>query len=73
MKTELYQIWIRRWDANCSHTETVYLKATSVDDAFARADALFRETHAIKFASADQEEWLDQEACGCGNSITVEV
>ena len=68
---EMYQIWIRKRNASCSHTETVYLKAPDEDFAWAIADALFHKCFQVK-AVLPKEKWLEQESCGCGNSITVE-
>ena len=68
----MFQVWIRRWESPCSHTETVYLKAKDTADAFARADKLFRKNFQVK-ACLTPEHWIEQGACGCGESITVEA
>jgi len=66
-----YQIWIRKYEASCSHTETIYIKALNEEVAYRMALELFQGTHAVK-AVLPVDQWIPQHYCDCGESITFE-
>lgn len=65
---KMYQVWIRKRDAKCSHTETVYIEAFDHEDAWRRADALFLEHFTVK-SVRPMDASIVQTRCGCGDSI----
>ena len=67
----MFQVWLRKRGAVCSHTETVYMKATTSDAAWTMAEAMFRDSFTVK-AVLTEENWIPQDQCGCGETLTAE-
>jgi len=84
---KLFELWIRKYNASCSHTETIFLLAPDANTAIGRFNGLFGSTHAVKRVQelagevpgvvADDPrgdvERIPQERCGCNQAITWEV
>ena len=67
---QFFSVWIRRYNTDCSHMETVFIRAEDRDQAWERAGALFQHTTENPTGySVKGVHYLDEDCptgpCGC--------